>query len=45
MTTTKLIYVLAMIVPGGLFILAALVLARTMWLKRQNETAAAAANT
>jgi hypothetical protein len=40
MTTTKLIYVLAVIVPGGFFILAALVLARSIWMKRQCETTA-----
>lgn len=38
MTTTKLIYLAAVIVPGGFFILAGLVLARSIW-KRTNRPA------
>ena len=36
MTTTKLMYMTAAIVPGGFFILAALVLARAIWIRERH---------
>lgn len=37
MTTTKLAYTSAAIIPGGFFILAAILLARIIWARRQDE--------
>ena len=41
MTTTKLMYAMAVVIPGGFMILAGLVLARAVWINQQRASAAA----